>query len=422
MSSDDVREGTRLDLAVLVGFALAHVVLFAVVFQTIYRLGYSDTPIYYADASRIVHGLVPYRDFTLEYPPLAAAVFAIPRLFGATYIGYYRAFTVELIACDLVILATLHRLALDRGDRPAAALALYTAFMLALGPIVSQEFDLVPAAMTVVALWLATRRRDVAAWSLLALGMLSKLYPLLIVPVFVAGELRRRDWRRLGAALITGMVTTLVVMLPLLITSPTAIASFFAYHARRGIQIESTYGSLLLAADKLRIVAVGIGSSYGSWNITGVWLGPVLTLSTVALVAALVAAWLFLFQAASRTPASAERDAARMSTAVLLVLLATILASKVLSPQYLVWALPFVPLVRGPRRLAIWTLYALIGLTTYYIFPANYTRLIFGDDGAVITVLVLRNALLVALALLVVSSIRMSRRSAVRVDAGLTSA
>lgn len=417
MSLADWREGKGRERWLLAGFALAHVVLFGVVFQTIYWLGYSDIPIYHADASRIVHGLVPYRDFVLEYPPLAAAVFTLPRFVGASFLAYYRAFTVELIVCDLVVLATLHRIARDRGEHPGKVLALYTAFTITLGPILSQEFDLAPAAMTIVALWLATRRRDVPAWALLALGVLTKLYPLLIAPVFLLGDLRRRDWRRIGAAALTGVVTVVVVMLPLLVVAPTAVTSFFAYHAKRGIQIESTYGGLLLAASKLGYARVGIGWSYGSWNVTGAGLGPIISFSTLALAAGVCAAWLFLFATARRMPDDAERDAAWLASAALLVLLATIVTSKVLSPQYLVWALPFVPLVRGPGRRAIWGLYALIGITTFYIFPSNYGRLVPGANGGVITVLVIRNALLLALTLVVASSLRAGAAPSARLNA-----
>src|SRR5258705_11470628 len=48
----------------------------------------SDAALYFRYGELIRHGLVPYRDFTLEYPPASTVVFALPALFASCARGY----------------------------------------------------------------------------------------------------------------------------------------------------------------------------------------------------------------------------------------------------------------------------------------------------------------------------------------------
>jgi len=402
--------------AILAAFALVHVVLFAVVYQTIYIVGYSGIGLYFADVSRLFARQVPYRDFVLEYPPFAIVFFALPRFFASSYLGYYRGFQAEIIVCDLLILAMLDAIARARGERRALLLGAYTVFTLAVGPIAGQQFDLFPAAMTLLAVYFAARSRRAPVWILLALGTLTKLYPLLLAPVFLLRDVRRRDWRAIGQAVALGAATIVVVMLPLFIVAPTAIRSFFAYHAKRGLQIESTYAGWLLVVDNLRLIYLGISNSFGSWNVTGQYADFVAALSTIVFVAALGGAYLWLARELPIRPAQQELDPARLygiiAAAVLVVVFTILVTSKVFSPQYLIWALPLVPLVDGKHRRTIWGLYTLAGVMTYYIFPTHYGQLINADDGAVITMLVIRNLLVLVLGLLAAAAVRDSVRAA----------
>ena len=86
--------------------------------------------------------------------------------------------------------------------------------------------------------------------------------------------------------------------------------------------------------------------------------------SEVLLVGALLAIWV----AAARGPATGER-LVRYSAASLVAFIAL---SKVLSPQFLIWLIPLVPLVRGRRGLAASALFGLALLLTQLWFPIRY--------------------------------------------------
>ena len=98
---------------------------------------FRDVHLYGGFADRIVHGSVPYRDFFLEYPPGALAVFLPPRVFGTggTYIDAFKALMAVCGAATLVLVVVLLvRLGASRRH-VLATTALLALSPLALGPI-----------------------------------------------------------------------------------------------------------------------------------------------------------------------------------------------------------------------------------------------------------------------------------------------
>jgi hypothetical protein len=87
-----------------------------------------------------------------------------------------------------------------------------------------------------------------------------------------------------------------------------------------------------------------------------------------------------------------------------------LLASKVLSPQYLIWLIPLLPLVLNRWRFAVWVIFAIIGGLTFCIFPLNYLALMNLDTGAV-AVLFFRNVLILVLAAVAVVSLLQMKSS-----------
>ena len=100
-------------------FMLVQVFIWAVVFEILWYgdRSITDTPVYYDYASRISDGMMPYRDFSSEYPPVAMLLFSLPRLFsGAGYSWFVIAFSAEMLFIQL-----RHRLAAFRGRLAAVA-------------------------------------------------------------------------------------------------------------------------------------------------------------------------------------------------------------------------------------------------------------------------------------------------------------
>lgn len=377
-----------------------HVFLFALFFPHVWTMRNSGIGLFFDYGSRIVGGALPYRDFAAEYPPLAMALFALPRLLADTLPRYFTAFVATLLVVDLLALALLARAARDAGVAPARVLGAYTLALLAIGPIVIHQFDLVPAVAVLAALYCLPRGRHVLGGALLAAGVLLKVWPLLLVPVAALWYLRARDRRALGRALLGGVATAGVVLLPWVVGGPASLLGMARYHTGRPLQVESSYASLLLAGGTLRHAALPLEVGAGSWNLAGPGPAALASIST-AVMAVLVGGALAL--AWRRLPPGPMR-LEWLAPAALLSVLAGLLGSKVLSPQYIIWLLPMVALEAAfrPRPVgqAILALFVVIGALTHYVFPVRYEALLGGDAIAVLALL-LRNVLLLALAALV---------------------
>lgn len=387
----------------LAGFVLAHVAIFAGLFRGVYSIPYSGTGLYYEYGSAIVAGQVPYRDVFVEYPPLALVFFTLPRIIGASFRWYYVWYQVEVVVADLAIVAMLYG-ARERESAPWRVLAPYTALVLAVGPINLQQYDIFPAALTLAAVICHARRRDVAMWVFLALGTMAKVYPALLAPVFLLLD-DRPVAERLRRAVIAFATTCVIVLLPLLVIAPSSLLRMVNFHAERGIHLDSVYSTIAFAARALGLSVVGIVYNFRSWNIAGRAADVLARASTPLLVVALLAAYAFIHSVARRLSAADVRNVRIAATGTSLVLLAGLITSKVLSPQYLIWVLPLLPLNVRPLRWRVWTTFAAIGVLSYYIYPLHYDDLLAREPVAVLA-LAARNLALVGLTFMVAASFR----------------
>jgi uncharacterized membrane protein len=337
-----------------------------------------DWPTYqrYGDAI-LNHGLVPYRDFAVEYPPGAIAVFILP----AAFTNYASAFAWEMAVCGVVLVAVV------------AAVRREAAFYVALAPVLAgslilSRFDLWPALLTVAALAALLRERHRLGWGLLGAAVAAKLWPLVIVPLALVWSYRAG---RIRAAL-AGLAVAAAVFAPFAIVAPHGLWDSVRGQASRPLQIESLGASLFTAFGHPHVI-----SSHGSQNVAG--HGGVAALFALLQVAVLVALWI----AFARGPATGDRLLRYSGAAVC----AFIAFGKVLSPQFLLWLIPLVPLVRGRRGLAATGLLTVALVLTQVWFPRRYWDYVYAFHNA--NVVLVRNVALVALLLVLVWPARVAQ-------------
>src|SRR5207248_2424308 len=128
-------------------------------------------------------------------------------------------------------------------------------------------------------------------------------------------------------------------------------------------------------------------ATHGSLNLAG--QGTLAALSSVVVAVVLVALWVTF----ARGPASGER-LVRYSAASICAFVAF---GKVLSPQFLIWLVPVVPLVRGRRGLVSTALLVVSLVLTQVFFPKRYWDYVYHFDLA--WLVLLRNLVLLALLL-----------------------
>ena len=350
-----------------------------------------DTPIYERYGEAMAAGEVPYRDFAVEYPPAALPVFLLPALGDGDYRAWFEGLMAAIgVALVLAVAAVSPRAALFVGIAP-----------LLLGSVVLTRFDLWPAALTAGALALLLAGRDRLALGGLALATAAKVYPALLLPVFVAHVARTRGRR---AALVSGAVFASVlgaILLPFVLLSPGGVWDSFWRHTGRPLQIESLGAGILLVGRQLFGLDLTMESSHGSQNLTGDAADTLALLTTIAQIAAVAAIWLWY----ARGPASRDRLLRACAAAVC----AFVALGKVLSPQFLIWLVPLVPLVRGRRGVVASGVLAAALVLTQLWFPFRYWRLALEFDAAASWLVLARDLTLLALLAVLMAGTRAGR-------------
>ena len=270
--------------------------------------------------------------------------------------------------------------------RTAAALALVAGFPLLLGSVVLTRFDLYPAALVAGALAALVHRRDRLGFGVLGAAVAVKLYPAVLVPLAAAYVWRRRGRRETLVCLGLAAGVVVLVYLPFLIVAPDGVAHSVGRQLSRPLQIESLGAGLFLAAHHLLGVDVEMRSGHGSQNLHATGTAVTAVLLSVVQLAVLVWIWL-------RRPGTAE-ELVRWSAAALVAFVAL---GKVLSPQFLIWLLPAVPLVAGVRGLRASVLLAGGLVLTQLWFPSRYWDLARELDPLPSGLVLARDLVLVAL-------------------------
>ena len=360
----------------------------------------SELELYYDYSLKIVQGKLPYRDFPVEYPPLALLPMLVPqwlnRITSYQFAGYEFFFYAQniLLVCAIgpliLKIATIQQLPkTKRQILMAYSLLTVTNALFILG-----RYDIFCAWLTVWATWFILTDRPLCSGAVLGLGAATKLYPALLVPIFAIHCLTQKQ-PAIAIRLVAGFTTVIFALLLLL--SPLGLDNlsyFFNYHKLRGLQLESLPSGLLILAHKFGWVALNTTVNYGAVHLESPVAKPILQALPFAFVlgvmAALVSYWR---QIKNRLSANRSFSSRQLTIYILAILSVFISTNKVFSPQYLIWLLPFIPLLPS-RQIG---LFSLISVLTFLIYPVFYGFLI---DEQIVLVLMLnfRNYLTVVLA------------------------
>lgn len=372
---------------------------------------------------------LPYRDVHIVLPPVTLVALLVPRLVSSTLGGYRIAFAglmalllLGSLALIFGIARRLHRpaAATNQGQGPAppgahdsdrALLSRLSRRLLimtaCLGPLLIGRYDALPAFLVVAALYALVCGWALSAALLLLLGAGAKLFPLYLVPVWTAllwarGPAARTQLYRFLAPFGLLAVAALAYLF-LRGQTPQVLLGALLLFGQRPIQIESLVGSIL------RCTGSGLVFSYGSDNVAILrfhFLPQLLDGVSVLLTLALAgrAASQVRSQAATATAQAHLQTLCRHTTATVLLIF---VSSKLLSPQYLIWALPLVVLWAewdGAERVQafrVLPLYTAALLLTQVYFPFMFGLLTAGKWPLLLLVLVRNLLLLTALLCLV---------------------
>jgi uncharacterized membrane protein len=274
----------------------------------------------------------------------------------------------------------------------AAALGLLGLVPLLLGGVVYTRYDLWPAALSAAAIAAVLLGRFRLGSAALGIAVGAKLYPLVLVPLFLVQAWKRRGRREALASLGVTAGVVAAIFVPFLALAPGRTISAVREQVGRGLQVESLGSALLAALHLVANVHLSIrqaGNGLTTDELHGSGTTAALVVGSVVLAAFLVAVWI----QAARRPAD-DRLFVLACAASLTGLLAF---GHVLSPQLLIWLLPVVPLVGGRRGLAALALLGLALVATHVWFSRYYVDFVERLSRGSTLLLLARDALLVAL-------------------------
>lgn len=361
----------------------------------------TDLKIYRTWIARAMAGETPFLDFPIEYPPLAWWVMQLPGTLERE--AYAFRFRLMMGAADIVAFALLWWIVSQRRARALSTVTgAYVATTVILEFVLYDRLDMIVVAtlLGAWAAWLRSLERDGApAWSLTAyalvgLGTTYKLMPIVLLPIFVLAHLNSGRIRLAVSGVAIAVAVALAPFAALYPIYGTSTFGFLQYHSARGIDIGSTWATIMWLAS-LRDETLHIVVRFASWELVGT-IEPLIRRAASVGPVALLAGLLIWGLALGRrfTPARAYLQGTLAMSGVLTVL-------GVLSVQYLLWAFPAMLLAasetgasdRAIRVIAAVTV--VIALLTTAFFPLSMPY-VMPLNGWLMVLLAARNVLYVA--------------------------
>lgn len=300
---------------------------------------------YYINAGDVLNGLMPYSEMRFEYPPFALTFMLIPRLLTQTEQGFFYAsalLSYLFFALGIVLLIKIA----DENATPR-----WRTYLIVLGTLIFTYYfivarnDVYPTVMVIAAVWLYMKKHYDLAFAVMALGAMTKIYPIIFIPVMLIPFLAQKDWRACIRGLAVSAAVCVIIELPFLITDPSTAFAYLSYHADRGIQIESVAGGCILFLNDF--VCSGLASvqfGYGSDNVIGSFADTMAPLITgLVILIPIFMLWMLV-----RIYRAHIQDSRQLACLVALIIETTLLlfvaVNKVYSAQYAIWILLLLPL------------------------------------------------------------------------------
>ena len=367
----------------------------------------------FPDADQLFNGDIPIT----EYPPLSLIFFVIPRIFFSDPFGYNIGYVIMIFVITIVGLHLMRRTAESLNMNPVWAMTIYSVLIALLLEYVADRYDIIPAVMTLASFYFFINKKMPAAFIILALAMMTKLYPAILLPIYLIIYMVERDWKGFATGTVWFLIGAAVVALPCLLIEPDLIMGFMGYHSARPLEIDSFAATLIYPFSLFGLTDVWIqastdAGSYGSDNLRGPlcdavapWLTPIMMV--------LIVLFILWYGSVRYRLEKVDERAFVLSAAIFISLMIFILVGKVLSSQYIIWVIPFLALsllLMKDHKLK-WRIFWL-SVATVVLTQINfaYTYLVTGGGESIsslsIIMILVRNLMLLAITLLLLKEIR----------------
>lgn len=284
-----------------------------------------------------------------EYPQIPTYLFGLNHLLSmwfdariqlAIYISFM---SLEMVLVQFFVIKVLLEL-LPADKRYLSLLMLLPTNLY----FVLNRFDILPAFLCLLALFYLNKKRFILASIILAIATFTKWYPILLFPGFLLFSYsinRKIPWKDVLAFLIT----SILILLPTYLQGGiNAILVPYLFHAQRGME----YFSFVVLVDES--IAAMIFPLFPSQSLYSIFFGL-----------QILPTFLSLFIKFDNLEAVIDYS--------ILAIACFILFSRIDSPQWVLWLMPF--LILSARKNVDIILLILYSLITYLTFPVAFDGL-----------------------------------------------
>jgi hypothetical protein len=349
--------------------------------------------------------LYPFINYWSEYPPLFAwsiiGLYRLSLLLPAwidqrLWFSIIMQLVMTLFDLGSVILVYAIAQRFDLRSRATRAAALFAAsFILAYGA--SGWYEPVPLFFLLLTLYLTLRDRYAWSAATAAIGLMTKIVPILIVPIAVQ---RLHGWRRRAGYLTLVVALSIGLLLPFVIAGKEYVLAFVRATLNRPSWLSiwalldgnTTFGASVPVLDRFSPLNVGVPS-------TSVLPLPLVTLSFAVLFIVLY------------TRHIDWRDARQSTAFAGITVILFLLWSKGFSGQFTVYILPFVALLLPNMRGALYL--TLLSVLWVAEWPLAF-QMLDGQTWFLTWLIVVRTIVLIALSVEFAANLfsRVTRRAA----------
>lgn len=296
---------------ILISFCL---LIIALITSIWWPLGAGDTDVYQHYSEMIWNGLLPYKDFGIEYPPGVLPFIVLAHPIGLLFGSYAVGFMAIATAILSFLLWHLYKLG---GQK---AMFLLIGLILPLLQFVYFQLEIFAGIALYGSIYLLSRKRFQYSAILLAIATLIKAYPLVCLPALLFAVPAHK--RRLYLLVVVAVLA--LGILPFLLLSPGGLWSSLTYHSGRPLQLESGPAAIGFIADVFGNTASVI-HSHASLALVFPGADFLNVLSSFLLIGGLVIGSVFLW-----------RKRPKPALGSLFMLLIFLIFFKVGSPQFLI--------------------------------------------------------------------------------------
>lgn len=325
-----------------------------------------DVSVYYQRALYFFdHGNLS--DVTNEYMPLASLFFLFfsPVFFWNTSLD---SFENAFVFGNGLLIALLGYLIYKQ--RGCNALFFFSAILLAAGPIVLYRFEMLVILTMILALLRFQKGDLIGSGVFLALGTLTKLYPLLLLPYILILTFYKSGLKKIGYYLGVFLLTLCSGILFYFLITQTSIKELrfsLDFHKDKPLGLESMLGGFTHFVNYLQTGnAAPIIARHNTWGVDDANLLLPMPILTYLWIIPVIIFYLWVFF-------SKQKRASFLF--VIAFLTCFFVFSKLFTPQYWLWVLFLLPFIKFHKSVRVWSLVIFATLASgiiQFIYPLHY--------------------------------------------------